>query len=151
MAAKKTDTTAPQPVNPQKAVYDAWVRESSAQWDALLRNPNFLASSASSFNLFMSAVGRFRDMVGMSLRTMNIPTRDDLAALNRKLDDIQDRVDEISERLDRLEAASAPKPRKSAQTTSKSPVKTPAKKQSKSEASPIRLVAAKKSAKKSAA
>lgn len=151
MAAKKPEVPAPKPVNPQKAAYDAWVRESSAQWDVLLRNPNFLASTASSFNLFMTAVGRFREMVGMSLRTMNIPTRDDLAALNRKLDDIQDRVDEISERLDRLEAASAPKPRKPARTASKSPVKTPAKKKAKSETSPIRLVAAKKSARKSAA
>jgi BMFP domain-containing protein YqiC len=144
MSAKKPDVPAPKPVSPQKAAYDAWVRQSSAQWDALLRNPNFLASSASSFNLFMNAVGRFRDMVGMSLRTMNIPTRDDLAALNRKLDDIQDRLDEISERLDRLEAAPKPRaPRKTAQTVTKT------KKTSK--ASPIRLVAARKPAKKSAA
>jgi hypothetical protein len=147
MPPKKPEVPAPKPVNPQKVAYDAWVRQSSAQWDALLRNPNFLASTASSFNLFMNAVGRFRDMVGMSLRTMNIPTRDDLAALNRKLDDIQDRLDEISERLDRLEAA--PKPRAPrTKTASKS---LPAKKKPASETTPIRLVTARKSAKKSAA
>ncbi len=147
MPPKKPDLQAPKPASPQKAAYDAWVRQSSAQWDALLRNPNFLASTASSFNLFMNAVGRFRDMVGMSLRTMNIPTRDDLAALNRKLDDIQDRLDEISERIDRLEAG--PKPRASrTKTASKS---APAKKKPAPETPPIRLVTARKPAKKSAA
>jgi hypothetical protein len=149
MAPKKPDVPAPKPVSPQKAAYDAWVRQSSAQWDALLRNPNFLASSASSFNLFMNAVGRFRDMVGMSLRTMNIPTRDDLAALNRKLDDIQDRLDEISERLDRVEAATL-KPCAPRTKTASKP-KVPAKKKPVPEAPPMRLVTARKTAKKSAA
>ena len=138
MPAKKPDVPAPKPVSPQKAAYDAWVRESSAQWDALLRNPNFLASTASSFNLFMGVVGRFRDMVGVSLRSMNIPTRDDLAALNRKLDDIQDRVEEISERLERLEAAAVPKPRTPRKLSSAS--KTSAKRKSPTKTSPIHLV-----------
>jgi BMFP domain-containing protein YqiC len=114
-AKKKSETPAPKPASsPQKAAYDLWVRQSSSQWDTLLRNPMFLKSMATSFDSLMTVAGRFRDIVGLSLRTMNLPTREDLAAFHRRLDDIQERLDDISERLERLEApprAVAPKKR----------------------------------------
>ncbi len=147
-AKKKPDTPAPKPASPQKAAYDLWVRQSSSQWDTLLRNPMFLKSMATSFDSLMTVAGRFRDIVGLSLRTMNLPTREDLAAFHRRLDDIQERLDDISERLERLESparAAAPKkrtpgPRKAAART----VKTAA-----SVAQSAAVSPAKKSARKS--
>lgn len=139
-AKKKPETPAPKPAgSPQKAAYDLWVRQSSAQWDTLLRNPMFLKSMATSFDSLMTAAGRFRDIVGLSLRAMNLPTREDLAAFHRRLDDIQERLDDISERLERLEAPAlpvvpkkrTPAPRKTAVRTVKAAASTttsPAKK-----------------------
>jgi hypothetical protein len=116
----KEDVSRKEKKNPAREAYEQIVHQVSDQWDNLLRNPNFLTSMASSVEQSLNLAGRVHDLVGVSLRTMNIASQDDFKAILRRLDDISEQLAELSERLDERPpsvAAKSPAPRKAAAKT----------------------------------
>ncbi len=94
-----------------QALYETATRTSSAQWDRLLRHPWFLRPVSLYLQGVLTLVERSRMVVGFGLRLMNVPTREEIAALDRKLDIVQEQLDELTAHLVRSEpAAKAAKP-----------------------------------------
>ncbi len=94
-----------------QALYETATRASSAQWDRLLRHPWFLRPVSLYLQGVLTLVERSRMVVGFGLRLMNVPTREEIAALDRKLDIVQEQLDELTAHLVRNEpAAKATKP-----------------------------------------
>jgi len=88
-----------------QVLYETVTRTSSAQWDRLLRHPWFLRPVSLYFQGVLTLVERSRMVVGFGLRLMNVPTREEIAALDRKLDLVQEQLDELTAHLVRSEPA----------------------------------------------
>lgn len=80
-------------------LYETATRASSAQWDKLLRQPWFLRPVSLYIQGVLTLVERSRMVVGFGLRLMNVPTREEIAALDRKLDVVQEQLDELRAHL----------------------------------------------------
>jgi len=94
-----------------QVLYETVTRASSAQWDKLLRHPWFLRPVSLYLQGVLTLVERSRMVVGFGLRLMNVPTREEIAALDRKLDIVQEQLDELMAHLVRGEPmAKATKP-----------------------------------------
>ncbi len=111
-AKSSRSTTSNPSVKPfPQALYETATRTSSAQWDRLLRHPWFLRPVSLYLQGVLTLVERSRMVVGFGLRLMNVPTREEIAALDRKLDIVQEQLDELTAHLVRSEpAAKAAKP-----------------------------------------
>ncbi|OYT69652.1 MAG: hypothetical protein CFK52_13240, partial [Chloracidobacterium sp. CP2_5A] len=96
-----------------QALYDALARSSAVQWDGLLRNPWLLRPVSLYVNGVLTALERARALMGLGLRMMNVPTREEIAALDRKLTALHDRLDDLTTRLVQPDA---PPPKRPART-----------------------------------
>ncbi|MGQ9898413.1 MAG: hypothetical protein ACUVR8_12770 [Acidobacteriota bacterium] len=82
-----------------QALYETATRASAAQWDKLLRHPWFLRPVSLYLQGVLTVIERGRMVVGFGLRLMNVPTREEIAALDRKLDIVQEQLDELTAQL----------------------------------------------------
>ncbi|MFQ3583215.1 MAG: hypothetical protein SNJ62_13195 [Chloracidobacterium sp.] len=108
-ASQATKARRPAKSIPQ-SLYETATRTSSAQWDALLRHPFFLRPVSLYINGVLTLLERTRMLVGFGLRLINVPTREEIVALDRKLDALGEQVETLTAQLaaDEL-AARAPK------------------------------------------
>ncbi|MFQ3582357.1 MAG: hypothetical protein SNJ67_06250 [Chloracidobacterium sp.] len=93
-------------------IFENVVEQATERWEQLVHNPQFAAALATALEQPMNLANRVQELVGASLRTMNILTRDDYKKLSRQLDEIAGQLEHLSERLEeiseRLPAAAAP-------------------------------------------
>ncbi|MCS7079933.1 MAG: hypothetical protein NZ585_07770 [Chloracidobacterium sp.] len=82
-----------------QALYDMLTRTSAAQWDAVLRHPWFLRPVSLYINGVLTLLERTRALMGFGLRMMNLPTREEIAALDHKLTALHDRLDDLTAHL----------------------------------------------------
>ncbi len=76
------------------------VEQATERWEQLVHNPQFATALATALEQPMNLANRVQELVGASLRTMNIPTRDDYKQLSRQLDAIADQLEALRERLE---------------------------------------------------
>lgn len=105
-AAGGAKTSQPAKSLPQ-TLYDALTRASAAQWDAVLRHPWFLRPVSLYINGVLTALERTRAVMGLGLRMLNLPTREEIAALDHKLTALHDRLDDLTAHL--TDGAAPPK------------------------------------------
>ncbi len=114
MAKAAADPKPRRPAKPlPQALYDTLARASATQWDALLRSPWFLRPVALYINGALTLLERLRALTGLGLRMVNLPTREEIAALDHKLTALHDRLDELTAQLVREDA---PPPKRAART-----------------------------------
>lgn len=82
-----------------QALYDTLTRASAAQWDAVLRHPWFLRPVSLYINGVLTVLERTRAVMGLGLRMLNLPTREEIAALDHKLTALHDRLDDLTAHL----------------------------------------------------
>lgn len=80
------------------------VEQATERWEQLVHNPQFAAALATALEQPMNLAHRVQELVGASLRTMNIPTRDDYKKLSRQLDAIAAQLEDLGEQLEALTA-----------------------------------------------
>lgn len=112
---KKAGQSPPDPVRALREMYDQFWKQTAEQWDEVARNPQVLSLMAANLNQSLELKARVQEMVVGLLRTMNMPTREDLAAVNTRLDQISTQL----ANLDRKVAGRAP--RSKTKTQSKPP------------------------------
>ncbi len=76
------------------------VEQATERWEQLVHNPQFATALATALEQPMNLANRVQELVGASLRTMNIPTRDDYKQLSRQLDAIADQLEALRARLE---------------------------------------------------
>lgn len=102
MNKKKQETAEeklPDAANALREMYDKFWKQAAEQWDEVARSPQFLSLMASNINQSLELKARVQEMVVAALRSMNILTRDDLAALANRLDRISEQVAELDRKL----------------------------------------------------
>lgn len=97
---KSTDQEAPDPTKALQEMYEQFWKQTAAQWDEVARSPQALSMMAAALNQSLELKGRVQETVVALLRTMNIPTREDLAAVTSRLDQIGAQLDRLEKRLD---------------------------------------------------
>ncbi len=110
-----------------RETFDSFVKQASDQWDNLIHNPQFVGALAATLEQPLNLAHRVQELVGASLRTMNITTRDDYQALMRRLDDISDQLEDVITLLEQNNRAAVEKERAEARPTP-SPAAKPARK-----------------------
>lgn len=90
MSKKKQETPETEKKLPDAAKalrerYDQFWKQTAEQWDEVARSPQFLSMMAANLNQSLELRARVQEMVVGVLRTLNIPTRDDLTALMSRL------------------------------------------------------------------
>ncbi|MGQ9896509.1 MAG: hypothetical protein ACUVR8_02965 [Acidobacteriota bacterium] len=80
-------------------IFENVVEQATERWEQLVHNPQFATALATALEQPMNLANRVQELVGTSLRTMNIPTRDDYKQLSRQLDAIADQLEDLRERL----------------------------------------------------
>ncbi len=105
-------------------IFENVVEQATERWDQLVHNPQFAAALATALEQPMNLANRVQELVGASLRTMNIPTRDDYKKLSRQLEAIAGQLEDLGERLDELaERLPAPEPKPRAANSGLTPRK----------------------------
>ncbi len=82
-----------------QVLYDRLTRTSAAQWDAMLRHPWFLRPISLYINGVLTVIERTRALTGLGWRMLNLPTREEIAALDHKLTALHERLDELTAQL----------------------------------------------------
>lgn len=100
-------------------IFENVVEQATERWEQLVHNPQFATALATALEQPMNLANRVQELVGASLRTMNIPTRDDYKQLSRQLDAIASQIEALREQLEEMaerqpEAAPPAAPRKAA-------------------------------------
>jgi hypothetical protein len=101
----------PDPVSAFKDLYDQVWKQAVDQWDQVLRNPHFLAMMAATIEQSMNLTARVQELVAATLKTMNIPTRDDFQTVVHRLDALREQIAEVSRKNDHLSTATKPRKR----------------------------------------
>lgn len=83
-------------------IFENVVEQATERWEQLVHNPQFATALATALEQPMNLANRVQELVGASLRTMNIPTRDDYKQLSRQLDAIADQLEALRERLEEM-------------------------------------------------
>ncbi|MCS7080521.1 MAG: hypothetical protein NZ585_10820 [Chloracidobacterium sp.] len=83
-------------------IFENVVEQATERWEQLVHNPRFAAALATALEQPVNLAHRVQELVSVSLRTMNIPTREDYKKLSRQLDAIADQLDAIRDRLEAL-------------------------------------------------
>lgn len=102
-----------------RQTFDNLVKQASEQWDTLIHNPQFVGALAATLEQPLNLAHRVQELVGASLRTMNITTRDDYQALMRRLDDISDQLEDVITLLEQTNRAAVEKERVQAKPAAK--------------------------------
>lgn len=98
------------PADATKMAIDATsqlLKQVEDQFAQISRNPQLMGLWSAAMDQSLALTGRIQEIVTATLRTMNMPTRDDVKELNRRLDDLSGQLDEINEKLDALKPASS--------------------------------------------
>jgi hypothetical protein len=90
-------------------IFENVVEQATERWEQLVHNPQFATALATALEQPMNLANRVQELVGASLRTMNIPTRDDYKQISRQLDAIADQLEALRERLEEM-AEGQPEP-----------------------------------------
>lgn len=88
-------------------MYDQFWKQTADGWDQLARNPQFLAAMSASFEQSLELRARVQEMVVAVLKTMNLPTRDDIASVMRRLDQLGERMESLGKGIKTLSASPA--------------------------------------------
>lgn len=110
MSRKKQEATGASsldPSQPLREMYDQFWKQTADGWDQLARNPQFLAAMAASFEQSLELRARVQEMVVAVLKTMNLPTRDDIASVMRRLDQLGERMESLGKDIKTLSASPA--------------------------------------------
>ncbi len=113
-----------------KQVYDLWEKSAGEQIEKLARSQTFLAALAQNLEQSLNLSGRVKEISQTTLGVMNLPTRQDVEAINKQLRAMRNTLDEINEKLDILvpkspepESEPEPEPKKTRTTRSKKTTK----------------------------
>jgi polyhydroxyalkanoate synthesis regulator phasin len=101
----------PDPISAFKQLYDQAWRQAAEQWDQLLRNPLFLSTMATNIEQAMNLTARVQEMVANTLKTMNLPTRDDVQQIKSSVQALRQEVAELHRKIDNLQPPAKPKKR----------------------------------------
>jgi hypothetical protein len=101
----------PDPISAFKQWYDQAWKQTAEQWDQLLRHPLFLSTMAANVEHAMNLTARVQEMVANTLKTMNLPTRDDVQQIKRSVQALRDEVAELHRKIDNLQPSTKPKQR----------------------------------------
>jgi hypothetical protein len=106
-----------------KQAYDIWEKSATEQMVKFARSQAFITAIAQNLEQTLNVTGRVKEITQTTLTMMNLPTRQDIEALNKQMKALRNTMDEINEKLDELmpAGAAASKPKaKRARKTSKS-------------------------------
>ncbi len=97
---KNTEQEAPDPAKAMQEMYEQFWKQAAGQWDEVARSPQVLSLMAANLNQSLELKARVQETVVALLRTMNIPSRDDLAAIATRINEIGKKVDYLGQKLD---------------------------------------------------
>jgi hypothetical protein len=101
---KQAEEGIPDPTKALQEMYEKFWKQTAEQWDEVARSPQALSMMAANLNQSLELKARVQETVVALLRTMNIPTRDDLAAVTSRLDEIGDLLGQLNQKLDKKTA-----------------------------------------------
>lgn len=88
---------------------EQFCKSAADQWDQLARHPVFLSTMAAAMEQSLNLMARVQELVTTTLKTMNLPTRDDIEQLRSSVEALRDEVAELHRKL---EERTTPPPRK---------------------------------------
>lgn len=97
---KDSEQSAPDPTKALQEMYEQFWKQTAGQWDEVARSPQVLSLMAANLNQSLELKARVQETVVSLLRTMNIPSRDDLAAITTRIDHIGDKLDDLLKKLE---------------------------------------------------
>lgn len=124
--SRREGDTLPDPTQALREMYDKFWKQAESQWDEALRHPQVLAAMAASIEQSQNLTARVQQLVAATLKTLNLPTRDDIRALTRSLNDVRHEITEMNRKLDQLTAASGAKKVSTKQPAKKRATRKPA-------------------------
>lgn len=89
-------------MNAFRGMYDNMMKQTSEQWEEAARNPMFVAQMANNFEQSMQMQKQMREMLENTLKTLNLPSKDDFLLLTEKVNDLQNELAEANAKLDLL-------------------------------------------------
>ena len=111
MTQKSSDKNQLPTLDAVKDLYKEFWKQAAEQWDHVLRNPVFLSTMAAAMEQSMNLTARVQEMVAASLKTMNMPTRDDIQHLQAGIQALRQEVAELHRKVDTLQPSAPPKKR----------------------------------------
>lgn len=89
-------------MNAFRGMYEQMMKQTEKQWDEVARNPLFIAQMANNFEQSMQIQKQMREILETSLKTLNLPSKDDILLLAEKVNKLRSEVAEVNEKLDLL-------------------------------------------------
>lgn len=89
-------------MNTFRGMYDDMMKQTSEQWEEAARNPMFVAQMANNFEQSMQMQKQMREMLETTLKTLNLPSKDDFLLLTEKVNSLQNELAEANAKLDLL-------------------------------------------------
>lgn len=89
-------------MNAFRGMYDDMMKQTSEQWEEAARNPVFVAQMANNFEQSMQMQKQMREMLETTLKTLNLPSKDDFLLLTEKVNFLQNELAEANAKLDLL-------------------------------------------------
>lgn len=86
-------------------------KSAADQWDQLARHPAFLSTMAAAMEQSLNLMARVQELVATTLKTMNVPTRDDIEQLRNSVEALREEVAELHRKLDERATSSSRKTR----------------------------------------
>ncbi|MBX7221306.1 MAG: hypothetical protein K1Y36_15260 [Blastocatellia bacterium] len=86
------------------------MKQAEEQWGQLMRNPQVLALVSATMEQSMNLQTKVQEVVTQTMKSMNMVTRDDLKALNRKLDAVLEQLEELNSKMEEPEPEPVVKP-----------------------------------------
>lgn len=87
-------------MNAFRGMYDNVMKQTAEQWEEAARNPMFVAQMANNFEQSMQMQKQMREMLETSLKTLNLPSKDDILLLTEKVNSLQKELIKVNEKLD---------------------------------------------------
>ena len=94
-----------------KQVYDMWERSATEQLVKFARSQAFITAIAQNLESTLNISGRVKEITQTTLGMMNLPTKQDIEALNKQVRALRNTLDEVNEKLDQRAAGVAEKPK----------------------------------------
>lgn len=83
--------------------YGVWSSNTSEMMDKVLRTPEFLESSWEMFKNSAGIMRFFEEQTKMNLKSMNVPTMDQLDELSERINYLDDKLENLEEKLDSIQ------------------------------------------------
>ena len=99
-------------MNAFRGMYDNMMKQTSEQWEEAARNPMFVAQMANNFEQSMQMQKQMREMLETTLKTLNLPSKDDFLLLTEKVNSLQNELADANAKLDLLTNAKKNKKKK---------------------------------------